>query len=118
MKDLTVGNDVIDAALAKQSWAQRNRPWLIAGGYVGLAALLAVISQITGSVAILKILAAMGQPVLSIAGADLGGWAALVIGVLVNAGALGYALQCLARFGIRMEGAGDFALRTLGRDRG
>ena len=116
MKDLSVGQDAIDAAMAQLSWARRNRPWLAAGGYATLAAGLAMAGRSTGSEAFYKVLALMGEPLLSITVGTLGAWPALVAGVLLNATAIGLLLQNLDRFFMRMEGAGDLALRVLGRD--
>jgi hypothetical protein len=118
MKDLSAGQDVIDAAMAQKSWVRRNRPWLAAAGYGAVAVALGFAGRATGAEAFYKVLALMGEPLLSMTLGTLGPWPALVAGVLLNATAIGMLLQNLDRFSIRMEGAGDLALRVLGRDKG
>jgi hypothetical protein len=117
MKDLSVGQESIDAAMAKMSWTRRNRPWLVAGGYLAVAAVIAIAATVSGGEAFYKLLALTGQPMLTIMADTIGAWPAVAVGVLVNAGAIGFALRALDRFAIRMDSAGDLALRVYGRDK-
>jgi hypothetical protein len=99
------------------SWRERNRHLVVAGGYVAVAAALAIVGRAVGSIAMLNVLVLMAEPMMSLSLSTIGPWPATIFGVLVNAAALGLLLSALRRFSTRMDNMSDLALRVLGRNR-
>ncbi len=100
--------------------AQRGRsgPFrgvIVAGGFLGLAALLAAIGLKADAPLALRALILLSEPVSSLVQEAFAPWTSVMIGLAVNAFALGYMAHSIARFGSRMNGMVLLAERVLNR---
>jgi hypothetical protein len=97
------------------TFLQRNRGWGLSSLYLGVATLLGLMGMGGGLTLPLDILILMGEPAASIGAPTLGAWPAVIVGVLLNGFAIGFAVWALDRFSTRMDGMIDLAGKVLDR---
>ncbi len=90
---------------------------LAGGAVVALGAALAAAGLLGGAAWALAVLIFISAPVASMATGALGAWPAVLLGLGVNAFAIGFVVHSLARFASGAEGMSDLTVRILGRDR-
>ena len=99
------------------TWRQRRAGLMVGGGILALGGALALAGLYGGASWALSILIFISAPVASMAAEALGPWPSVLLGLAVNAFALGFVAHSLARFSSGAEGMSDLAVRILGRDR-
>ena len=99
------------------TWLQRHAGMLVGGTVLALGGALAAAGLLGGASWALAVLIFISAPVASLASGALGPWPSVVLGLCVNAFALGFVAHSLARFSSGAEGMTDLAVRILGRDR-
>lgn len=100
--------------------AERKRPGrfrgvIVAGGFLAIGALLAVTGLRADAPLALRALILLSEPVSSLVQEAFAPWTSVMLGLGVNAFALGYMAHSIARFGSRMNGMVLLAERVLGR---
>ena len=97
------------------NWLRAHKGLVWASLYLGVAALLAALALGLGLTGLLGALILMGEPVASLTFSAVGPWPGLVIGLLVNASALGFVVSSVQRFASRTDSILDLADRVLKR---
>ena len=97
------------------NWLRAHRGLTVATLYLAAAAAVAGAALGLGMTGLLGLLILMGDPVASLTFEAVGPWPGLVIGLLVNATAIGLVISTVQRFSSRTDGMLNLADRLLNR---